>query len=395
MSGRLVLVMVLVLATLGNTQFNVRQTGKCRKQGTDCRIISQCPQMLQLVNKVKAGDREALSTLLSSRCGFFRSQPMVCCGKTPGKGRRIPGRDNTSSNLSSSSRRPASGNLASRPLAPSSRSPPQEDLFNLNHEKCGTRSDLGIRVTRGRTAAGKQFPWVAALIFRRGVSTLPLCGATLISRTHLLTAAHCTFTVSGYSLDTARLGQTDIGGSVETPGVQVDISSIVRHPQFRQDPLVQFDLAILRLAVSVRFSDFIRPICLEGGSTTGELVVAGWGRTHTRDTSNTLQYTSLVSVPSQQCEAEYREAVLTGRLGQAAAGLEVLPSMVCARGRGGRDSCTGDSGGPLMARGQDRGLWYLEGIVSYGTQECDSSLPGVYTRISPLLPWIRRTLEGI
>ena len=32
--------------------------------------------------------------------------------------------------------------------------------------------------------------------------------------------------------------------------------------------------------------------------------------------------------------------------------------------------------------------WYLAGVVSFGTQQCDSSLPGVYTRIPPFLPWI-------
>ena len=94
---------------------------------------------------------------------------------------------------------------------------------------------------------------------------------------------------------------------------------------------------------------------------------------------------------------------------------------MCARGFGGSDSCTGDSGGPLMARHgtawQIEGADYFDhvvtnnhslkhyqnqdiqlhpginfqifdsnpGIVSYGTQGCDSSLPGVYTRSHFLL----------
>ena len=55
------------------------------------------------------------------------------------------------------------------------------------------------------------------------------------------------------------------------------------------------------------------------------------------------------------------------------------------------DSCSGDSGGPLMAR-TDK--WYLTGLVSFGTNECDSSLPGVYTRVSFFLDWILETLRN-
>lgn len=47
-----------------------------------------------------------------------------------------------------------------------------------------------------------------------------------------------------------------------------------------------------------------------------------------------------------------------------------------------RDSCSGDSGGPLMWRNEGR--WFLNGVVSFGTKigSCARSVLGVYTNIS-------------
>ena len=39
--------------------------------------------------------------------------------------------------------------------------------------------------------------------------------------------------------------------------------------------------------------------------------------------------------------------------------------------------------------------WFLTGVVSFGTNECDSSLPGVYTNIKHFQDWILKTLNTI
>lgn len=40
-------------------------------------------------------------------------------------------------------------------------------------------------------------------------------------------------------------------------------------------------------------------------------------------------------------------------------------TQLCAGGKDGRDSCNGDSGGPLMFLGENNS-WYAAGIVSFG-----------------------------
>ena len=61
----------------------------------------------------------------------------------------------------------------------------------------------------------------------------------------------------------------------------------------------------------------------------------------------------------------------------------------------GLHSCTGDSGGPLIAQtegGRD-GAMYLAGVVSFGSNACQGSIPGVYTRVSKFMDWIIVNLQ--
>merc|ERR1712130_883498 len=89
---------------------------------------------------------------------------------------------------------------------------------------------------------------------------------------------------------------------------------------------------------------------------------------------------------------EYNRAAAKGKLGPGITSLSLLDSQLCARGESATDSCSGDSGEPLMA--VLGGRWYLAGVVSFGTQRCDSSLPGVYTRVSSFWQWIEGVTHG-
>lgn len=70
---------------------------------------------------------------------------------------------------------------------------------------------------------------------------------------------------------------------------------------------------------------------------------------------------------------------------------------MCAGGSdvsgGGKDSCKGDSGGPLMFLGDwdESPLFYVAGVVSEGP-DCEKTtehqVPGIYTRVSAFLQWI-------
>ena len=78
---------------------------------------------------------------------------------------------------------------------------------------------------------------------------------------------------------------------------------------------------------------------------------------------------------------------------------------MCAGGNSGEDSCSGDSGGGLFSNilegkagvendgrvKNDR--WEVVGIVSYGSSRCGDGNPGIYTRVSQYIQWIKQTMS--
>lgn len=66
---------------------------------------------------------------------------------------------------------------------------------------------------------------------------------------------------------------------------------------------------------------------------------------------------------------------------------------MCA-GKTGKDTCQGDSGGPLSIAEND-GYWYQYGVVSYGYGCGFRGYPGVYTRVTSFVPWIKDTMKKL
>ena len=89
-----------------------------------------------------------------------------------------------------------------------------------------------------------------------------------------------------------------------------------------------------------------------------------------------LQEAVVPVVSRARCSSAYRTWIAIDPIHQFCAG----------GGQGGRDACTGDSGGPLATSAEGR--FYLAGVVSFGKGCGRRDFPGVYTRIEPYIPWL-------
>ena len=76
-------------------------------------------------------------------------------------------------------------------------------------------------------------------------------------------------------------------------------------------------------------------------------------------------------------------------------GRRIKTDMVCAGYEvGGRDSCTGDSGGPLLRQPGFKKQWQVVGVTSWGILCGLRRKPGVYTRVYPYLDWVNQRIKG-
>lgn len=234
------------------------------------------------------------------------------------------------------------------------------------------------------------------------------CGGALISDRYVLTAAHCLPSIGNYKyrLINVHLGEYDINNEPdcdpEDPKVCADpvqvipIEQELPHEGYNLQSLHN-DIALLRLTHKAKMSYYVKPICLPTDPnlqyseiTIGQRFdVAGWGRTEWGFKSAVKLKVRVTGVANDQCMTTY---------GRSLSPKKIVPEQLCAGGERGKDSCNGDSGGPLMGFYKDskgRAYYYLAGVVSFGPHECGlEGWPGVYTRVSQYIPWIQTKLRS-
>lgn len=146
-----------------------------------------------------------------------------------------------------------------------------------------------INVVGGTKNTPAEFPHMAALGWQSSKSdgntnntTAPTfdwkCGGTLISDRYVLTAAHCV--KRSPQPVVVRLGQHDL--RVRNSQSDHSIAAIHKHPEYRTQRAYN-DIALIRLAARVPFSDRQRPACLwtvsAEGETPPEMLATGFGLT--------------------------------------------------------------------------------------------------------------------
>lgn len=248
--------------------------------------------------------------------------------------------------------------------------------FIIYGSDCVNASDDPIHyIIGGFPAVNGSYPYFALALRPDGHF---ICGGTLVSNEFILTAAHCAigpFSLVRFFIGALCLSRSDNCGQYSE---YKDVKLIFVHPNYNSTTNAN-DFAVVQLTSRSP----IPPVRLDQGYastnyTLGKrnLFTAGFGRISTTNAglyANRLMEVELAYVPQDICDADYG----SGR---------ILPSMMCAYDSG-KDSCNGDSGGPLF----DAENNIQVGVVSWG-YSCAGSYPGVYARIANQWSWIRDTI---
>ncbi|CAF1013664.1 unnamed protein product [Adineta steineri] len=250
---------------------------------------------------------------------------------------------------------------------------------------CSSSSTILTRIIGGENAVERSWGWIVSIRKRQS----HFCGGSIFSSSFIITAAHCVHDITSLSDLTILAGSSTLTPSSSNKFYQIrSISQITIHPSYATTDTYENDIALIRLSTPLDMTNgYIKPICLPTGTNSEpsdniDMIAVGWGVTSTSQdiSSQNLQQVTIKSIKSTSKDCLN---IIDNSQVQFCAGILTT---------GGKDTCQGDSGGPLVAF--VNGLWQLDGITSYGYGCALPGYPGVYTRVSFYIPWIKSITQS-
>ncbi|NXG29856.1 GRAA protein, partial [Dromaius novaehollandiae] len=239
-------------------------------------------------------------------------------------------------------------------------------------------SALCVDIIGGHEVAPHSRPFMALISGENGAK---ICGGALIKENWVLTAAHCEMRKGNIILGAHSLLKREREQQVFQIAKQIPYPCY--SPNSREN-----DIMLLQLKKRAKLNKAVKIIPLPNSDDDPKAgtscTVAGWGKTHNnlKKGSNTLREVNVTVIDRRICNdwKHYNGKPV------------ITENMICAGAtKGGKDSCSGDSGGPLICNN------VMRGITSFGrANRCGAAdSPGVYTRLTKqYLLWIRKTIGG-
>ncbi|CAG0899478.1 unnamed protein product [Darwinula stevensoni] len=243
----------------------------------------------------------------------------------------------------------------------------------------GRQNDL---IYGGSPATITEAPFMAFLRTTHIDGTVWNCGASIISESLVLTAAHCVIDENNQRAASVAVTVGSADSSVASTQVA---ASFTYDTAFDINNLGNgHDIALVRLATPLVFTPSIQPICFPtSDSVLGKAISScdqkayGWGYINSAGTTQTTTLQKLdvtVSSSVSSCSSLTDE------------------SIICVQGDAPNSGiCQGDSGGPLVVRYNGRA--YVTGITSFTVGKCSTGISG-YTRTSKYAAWLQQQITG-
>ncbi|CAG0918153.1 unnamed protein product [Notodromas monacha] len=251
--------------------------------------------------------------------------------------------------------------------------------------ECGLGTSRDSKIVGGSEAGRGEFPFMVSL--RHHVKDRHYCGGAIISKTHIITAAHCLERGLDKFVEVAMREHNVLSPEKGLDSYRLRPTKVFVHSNFDAIRLNN-DLALIKVREGlIQWDNFTSPVCLADPSGVDETVgtvatVVGWGRlSEGGKKADVLQKVEVPILENSVCRSKVKKW-FDIHSGQVCAGYDL----------GAKDACQGDSGGPMVVR--KNGRLILIGIVSAGIGCAKPNLPGVYTRVSHYMDWIKQQVNS-
>ncbi|XP_045505828.1 phenoloxidase-activating factor 2-like [Colias croceus] len=259
-----------------------------------------------------------------------------------------------------------------------------------------------IRTTGTDYASFGDFPWMVALL--RKTSKIweqkdYLGGGSLIHPWVVMTTAHKVSDLSKNEIK-CRAGEWDTQTlNEEYEHQERDVAKIVSHEGlWLKKGINNIALLILQKPFDLVGAPHIGIACL-GQSMPSEgtkCISMGWGQTEFNKPDEYAVILKKVELPiynRDQCQVNLRKYKKLRKW-------TLHDSMMCAGGVEGVDTCSGDGGSPLVCEidgDADSKRYAVYGMVSFGLECGRKDTPGVYTDVTYVYDWVKKTMtaEGL
>ncbi|XP_066902057.1 venom serine protease-like [Halyomorpha halys] len=259
------------------------------------------------------------------------------------------------------------------------------------------------RIVGGRETLVNEYPLMAGLVSAE--DQLLFCGASIITPHHALSAVHCTIEYKGQKIYLA-VGEHNLLSNKEKEAALYPIDRTIVHEDYNDMTLAN-DIALVVVKRKIEFSQRIGPVCLpnkmlnlvnEHVKVLGKFlyikylyILLTWALFHNKvgdlttdqgSQSSVLMKVNLKVISTAEC---YKSHPIDIRSPKA-------KNVICTY-RDNKDSCEGDSGGPVIWLDPETNRFTLVGLVSHGRM-CAGDSPAINVNVGNFLPWIQQKIAS-